>query len=489
MNISQAVRQLETAVRAYALRDARGLPLIPIEAQRPVYLVGPPGVGKTAAVRQVAERLGVGLASYTMTHHTRQSALGLPQIVRHSFSGREFAVTEYTMSEILLGVYRRVEAGQKRGILFLDEINCVSETLTPALLELLQHKRFGEFAVPEGWTIVCAGNPERYNRSAHAFDPVTLDRLRVIEIEPDLEAWLDYAAERRVRASIRGYLRLRPQELYAADGDSAVTPRSWTDLSAMLDALEAMGEVPDSALYRQYLQCGGIADGFALYEALGRGVSGRLQLDRLLDVGFDGAQTQLLAGAAFDEMLFAAMLLADDMRGRAADFERRRVLADRLQSFASGVALDTSGTRLDVCRAHLQRMERALEVRREVGAVSPQDEADERALFELIRQAIAAAGGSADVDAALAAQAQANAQSVEADRSALVQTLTRGLDFAEAAFMNTHIKVVFLSELSRNGAAERFLRRELGGRLDALRADADPSLRTQRLMAQRENER
>ena len=63
MNISQAVRQLETAVRAYALRDAQSLPLIPIEAQRPVYLVGPPGVGKTAAVRQVAERLGVGLAS------------------------------------------------------------------------------------------------------------------------------------------------------------------------------------------------------------------------------------------------------------------------------------------------------------------------------------------------------------------------------------------------------------------------------------------
>ena len=489
MNISQAARQLEIAARAYALQDKQGMPLIPSEAQRPVYLVGPPGVGKTAAVRQVVERLGVGLASYTMTHHTRQSALGLPQIVRRSFGGHELAVTEYTMSEILLGVYQRVEAGQKHGILFLDEINCVSETLTPALLELLQHKRFGEFAVPEGWMIVCAGNPERYNRSAHAFDPVTLDRLRVIEIEPDLEAWLNYASERRVRASIRGYLRLRPQDFYAADGDSAVTPRSWTDLSVMMDALEVLGEVPDGALYRQYLQCGGVADSFALYEALGRGIAGQLQLDKLLDTGFNTTQVQALAGAAFDEMLFAAMLLADDMRRRAADFERHRELAGRLQSFVSGVALDISGSgaRLDVCRVHLQRMEHAMEVRRDVGAISAQDETDERALFDLIRQTIAAAGESPDVDAALAVRVRANAESVEAGRGALVLALTRGLDFAEAAFANHHIKVIFLSELTRSGAAERFLRRELGGRLDALRADADPDLRTQRLLNQREN--
>ena len=128
-----------------------------------------------------------------------------------------------------------------------------------------------------------------------------------------------------------------------------------------------------------------------------------------------------------------------------------------------------------------------MEVRRDVGAISAQDETDERALFDLIRQTIAAAGESPDVDAALAVRVRANAESVEAGRGALVLALTRGLDFAEAAFANPHIKVIFLSELTRSGAAERFLRRELGGRLDALRADADPDLRTQRLLNQREN--
>ena len=67
-----------------------------------------------------------------MTHHTRQSALGLPFIVRKTYGGKEYNVSEYTMSEIIASVYDLMEdTGVKEGILFLDEINCVSETLAP----------------------------------------------------------------------------------------------------------------------------------------------------------------------------------------------------------------------------------------------------------------------------------------------------------------------------------------------------------------------
>ena len=98
MNIREAIRQLKSAVRSYTARGENGMPLIPRAAQRPVYLVGPPGVGKTAIAGQVAAELGVGLVSYTMTHHTRQSALGLPHICTRRFGGVERAVTRYTMS-------------------------------------------------------------------------------------------------------------------------------------------------------------------------------------------------------------------------------------------------------------------------------------------------------------------------------------------------------------------------------------------------------
>ena len=317
MNIREAIRQTELALRAYGARDAQGLPLIPLAAQRPIYLLGAPGVGKTEAAAEVARRLDVGLVSYTLTHHTRQSALGLPQIVRRSFGGAETAVTEYTMSEIVAGVYRYMEqTGRTRGILFLDEINCVSETLLPAVMELLQHKRFGEHRVPEGWSIVCAGNPEKFNRSARAFDPAAMDRVRVLRVEPELDAWLEYAAETGVQPVIRSYLRLSPEEFCRIEPDGAITPRSWTDLSRMLSAMEALGEEPDEALFEQYLQCPEICARFALYEKMCRGAAGRIDLSAVLAGDFASARE--LAERPFEEALFAAELLAQAV-GSAVD--------------------------------------------------------------------------------------------------------------------------------------------------------------------------
>lgn len=73
--------------------------------------------------------MGVGVLSYSMTHHTRQSALGLPYIAHKNYGGKEYMVSEYTMSEIIAAIYDMMEeTGVKEGILFLDEINCVSET-------------------------------------------------------------------------------------------------------------------------------------------------------------------------------------------------------------------------------------------------------------------------------------------------------------------------------------------------------------------------
>lgn len=93
-----------------------------------------------------------------------------------------------TMSEIIASVYDLMESsGVQEGILFLDEINCVSETLAPLMLQFLQYKVFGRHRVPGGWIVVTAGNPPEYNNSVREFDVVTLDRLKKIEVEPDLD--------------------------------------------------------------------------------------------------------------------------------------------------------------------------------------------------------------------------------------------------------------------------------------------------------------
>ena len=139
MNIKQAKQEIKNTLRAYLSKDELGCYRIPSIRQRPILLMGPPGIGKTQIMAQIAAETGVGLVAYTITHHTRQSAVGLPFIEKRTYGDRVFSVTEYTMSEILASVYSLMEkTGLKEGILFLDEINCVSETLAPMMLQFLQ---------------------------------------------------------------------------------------------------------------------------------------------------------------------------------------------------------------------------------------------------------------------------------------------------------------------------------------------------------------
>ena len=192
MNIKRAKEEIKDTIEAYLLKDENGEYVIPSIRQRPVLLIGPPGVGKTQIMEQISRECRVGLISYTITHHTRQSAVGLPFIEKKMYGDREYAVTEYTMSEIVASIYNRMEeTGLKEGILFIDEINCVSETLAPTMLQFLQCKTFGSHKIPEGWIIAAAGNPPEYNKSVREFDVVTLDRIKRIDVEPDLAVWKD----------------------------------------------------------------------------------------------------------------------------------------------------------------------------------------------------------------------------------------------------------------------------------------------------------
>ena len=87
MNIDQAKEEVKNAVRAYLEKDDAGQYEIPTERQRPILLMGPPGIGKTAVMEQIAHELGINLVSYTITHHTRQSTIGLPMISEKEFGG------------------------------------------------------------------------------------------------------------------------------------------------------------------------------------------------------------------------------------------------------------------------------------------------------------------------------------------------------------------------------------------------------------------
>ena len=316
MNIRDAKEQIKNAMMAYFTKDEFGGYAIPIERQRPVFLMGPPGIGKTAIMEQIASEMGVGLLSYSMTHHTRQSALGLPFIEHKVYQGQEFDISEYTMSEIIASVYEMMEnTGVKEGILFLDEINCVSETLSPIMLQFLQYKVFGRHRVPEGWIIVTAGNPPEYNNSVHEFDIVTWDRLKRIDIEPDLDAWKEYAYKAEVHPAVMTYLDIRKNNFYkiesTVDGKIFITARGWEDLSEMIRLYEKNKIKVDEKLIKQYVQYPKIAKDFAVYYDLFHKYRSDYQVDEIINGNASEQIKNRAKEAAFDERLALTGLILD----------------------------------------------------------------------------------------------------------------------------------------------------------------------------------
>lgn len=322
MNIQEAKEEIANTLKAYGKRNPDGSPRIPVEKQRPLLLIGPPGIGKTAIMKQIAGELNCGLVAYSMTHHTRQSAIGLPFISQKEYGGKTRSVTEYTMSEIVASIYDYMqETGHRGGILFLDEINCVSETLSPVMLQLLQNKTFGNTPLPEGWVIVAAGNPPEYNKSVRELDMVTMDRVKNMEIEADLPVWMDYARENRVHPAIRSYLSIYPDHFYritdTVGGQLFVTARGWEDLSLMLCAYEEDGIAVKPDWFLQYLQDDEIARSFGLYYDLYRHYGAQPR---------DYSPEKLAAAGATEFLTIAAMLFHPIEQGAKELCEKKKLL-------------------------------------------------------------------------------------------------------------------------------------------------------------------
>ena len=292
MNIQEAKDHVKDAIEAYLSKDEAGNYVIPRSRQRPIMLLGAPGLGKTAIMSQIAAELNIGYVPYTITHHTRQSAIGLPMISKVMYGGIECTVTRYTMSEIVASVYDAIQnEGKTEGILFIDEINCVSETLAPAMLDLLQNKKFGPHLIPDGWILVSAGNPQEFNDSAREFDVATLDRVRIIEVEQDTDVWLKYAMSAGINEAITYYLKVKPQNLLkierTVDGKQFVTPRAWEDLSVVLNEYESHGTWAGIGLISQYVRDPEIASEFNKYRAFYKKYSEDYNADAILAGSFD----------------------------------------------------------------------------------------------------------------------------------------------------------------------------------------------------------
>lgn len=360
MNIKMAKEQIINSVKSYFTKDRFGSYIIPIERQRPLLLIGPPGIGKTAVMEQVAAELGVGLVTYSMTHHTRQSALGLPFIEKKNYGGVEYSVSEYTMSEIIASMYDMMEnTGVTEGILFLDEINCVSETLAPSMLQFLQYKIFGRHRIPDGWVVVTAGNPPEYNNSVREFDIVTWDRLKRVNVEADFEVWKEYAYKKGVHGSVMSYLEIKKNDFYkvetTVDGKSFVTARGWVDLSDMMKLYEMHGFEINEDLVGQYIQDRRIAKDFSVYYDLWLKYKSEYQIVDILEGRATAEVKERARKARFDERLALLGLLLDGVAEELQGVHLQEETINQLLEMLKSVRAEMNRPGVNVAQSGLDR--------------------------------------------------------------------------------------------------------------------------------------
>ena len=458
MDIRQAKEQIRKTCIAYLTKDEYGDYAVPVETQRPIFLVGAPGIGKTAIMAQVADELGLGLVDYSMTHHTRQSAIGLPFIEQREFGGRSYPISEYTMSEIIASVYECIEkTGKREGILFLDEVNCVSETLAPAMLRFLQSKSFGNHRVPDGWIVVTAGNPGEYNKSARSFDIATLDRVKRIDVEPDYQAWREYAVNEGAFPAVLSYLDLKPDDFYRVEtkgrSRNFVTARAWMDLSNICRLYEQHDLEIDADLVGQYVQVPSIAADFVTYLELFAAYSRDYRIADILQGEGDDALRERAAAAGFDERMALCGLLADAAAARAAGVAANEKELGLVRT-AIVNAREAGAQGSEEVAEQLGQSAEALEAQLETDALHFRTNADTRhaqhGAIETLRALAAKAKLADDPFPLLAAEFNERLAQQQAQASEASAALGNAIDFIAAAFGQGNEMIALLSEVTLN---------------------------------------
>jgi hypothetical protein len=203
----------------------------------PVMLWGPPGVGKSQMIAQVAAK-----------HHVPVIDIRLSQMEPTDLRGIPFRVddmVDWAIPAVLPDAERHGESG----ILFLDEITSAAPTVSAAAYQLILDRRLGEYVVPPGWAIFAAGNRQGDRGVTYTMPAPLANRFSHFEVDTHLDDWVAWAYANELDERVIAFLRFRPELLF--DFDPAhnpvafPSPRSWEFAHR---ALQKFGDSPDLLL-------------------------------------------------------------------------------------------------------------------------------------------------------------------------------------------------------------------------------------------------
>lgn len=191
-------------------------------ARQPVFIWGPPGVGKSSLIAQLANALSVSLQDVRALLFDPVDLRGLPYVAEGK---SKWAVPDFLPA-----------AGE--GILFLDELNAAPAMVQAAFYQLVLDRKLGEYILPPGWVIIAAGNRDGDRAHTTRMPTPLRNRFVHLDFEVDAQEWSVWAIGAGLRPEVIAFIRFRPQLLSAFDRDANAfpSPRSWEFVSRILDS-------------------------------------------------------------------------------------------------------------------------------------------------------------------------------------------------------------------------------------------------------------
>ena len=201
----------------------------------PVMLWGPPGVGKSQIVAQVAEGHGVVLVDIRLSQMEPSDLRGIP-----FKQGRK---VEWAIPAMLPDA----EAHGEAGILFIDEITSAPPSVSAAAYQLILDRRLGDYRVPEHWAIVAAGNRQGDRGVTYSMPSPLANRFSHYEVDVNLDDWAAWAYRNRIDERVIAFLRFRPDLLFDFRPEhnpvAFPSPRSWEFAHRALQKFAARPEL------------------------------------------------------------------------------------------------------------------------------------------------------------------------------------------------------------------------------------------------------
>ncbi len=217
--------------RAISSKDARKSIMRCFATKRPVFLWGPPGIGKSDLVRSIAEEIDGAVIDLRLGQMEPTDLRGIP------FYNKDNGKMDWAPPIDLPD--EEFAAKHKHVVLFLDELTSGAPSVQAAAYQLVLDRRVGKYKLPDNVVVVAAGNRESDKGVTYRMPTPLANRFIHLELKVDFDSWVDWAVEHNVHKDVVGYLTFAKGDLYTFDAKSSsrafATPRSWVFASELLD--------------------------------------------------------------------------------------------------------------------------------------------------------------------------------------------------------------------------------------------------------------